>query len=203
MEDIGAPRQGPRHFGRGKGGGEVLFLAEVARAVPELRMADAGRAMLTDDLAVLVFALDVVDEEILRDRHVALHAEDLGDVGDAAGAIAQPLRLDDDVDRRADHLADRPGRQPKPPVMIIDSMRAIASRGEFACSVPIEPSWPVFIACRRSKVSGPRTSPTMMRSGRMRRQFFTRSRMVTCPALVRYLVDGCSITRFHRHAVFS
>ena len=28
----------------------------------------------------------------------------------------------------------------------------------------------MFIACSRSKASGPRTSPTMMRSGRMRRQ---------------------------------
>ncbi|GJE69409.1 hypothetical protein CHKEEEPN_0937 [Methylorubrum podarium] len=69
----------------------------------------------------------------------------------------------------------------KPPMVIIDSIRARHSRGELACSVPIEPSWPVFIACSRSKASGPRTSPTMMRSGRMRRQFLTRSRMVTCP----------------------
>ena len=64
-------------------------------------------------------------------------------------------------------------------MVIIDSIRLSASRGELACSVPIEPSWPVFIACNRSNASGPRTSPTMMRSGRMRRQFFTRSRIVT------------------------
>ena len=55
-------------------------------------------------------------------------------------------------------------------MVIIDSMRDRHSRGELACSVPIEPSWPVFMACSRSKASGPRTSPTMMRSGRMRRQ---------------------------------
>ena len=30
------------------------------------------------------------------------------------------------------------------------------------------PSWPVFIACSMSSASSPRTSPTMMRSGRMR-----------------------------------
>ena len=58
----------------------------------------------------------------------------------------------------------------------------MASRGLLACSVPIEPSWPVFIACSRSNASGPRTSPTMMRSGRMRRQFLTRSRMVISPS---------------------
>src|SRR5277367_4233359 len=68
----------------------------------------------------------------------------------------------------------------------MDSMRLSASRGEFACKVPIDPSWPVFIACRRSKASGPRTSPTMMRSGRMRRQFLTRSRMVICPTPSRF-----------------
>ena len=58
----------------------------------------------------------------------------------------------------------------------------MASRGLLACSVPIEPSWPVFMACSRSKASGPRTSPTMMRSGRMRRQLLTRSRMVISPS---------------------
>ena len=29
----------------------------------------------------------------------------------------------------------------------------------------MEPSWPVFMACRRSNASGPRTSPTMIRPG--------------------------------------
>ena len=37
----------------------------------------------------------------------------------------------------------------KPPIVIIDSRRDSASRGEFACNVPIEPSWPVFMACRQ------------------------------------------------------
>ncbi len=52
-----------------------------------------------------------------------------------------------------------------PPMEIIDSIRDRHSRGLLACSVPIEPSWPVFMACRRSNASGPRTSPTMIRSG--------------------------------------
>ena len=50
-------------------------------------------------------------------------------------------------------------------MVIIDSRRLIASRGLLACSVPIEPSWPVFIACSRSNASGPRTSPTMIPMG--------------------------------------
>ena len=70
----------------------------------------------------------------------------------------------------------------KPPIVIMDSQRDSASRGLLACSVPIEPSWPVFMACSRSNASGPRTSPTMMRSGRIRRQLRTSSRMVTWPS---------------------
>src|SRR5688500_18617140 len=53
----------------------------------------------------------VVDEEILHGDDVALHTEDLGDVGDAARAVAQPGLLDDDVDGGGDLLADRADRQ--------------------------------------------------------------------------------------------
>ena len=56
------------------------------------------------------------------------------------------------------------------------SRRESASRGELAWIVDIEPSCPVFIACSMSKASGPRTSPTMMRSGRMRSALRTSSR---------------------------
>ena len=51
--------------------------------------------------------------------------------------------------------------------------RAASWRGR----VVSEPSWPVFMACSMSSASPPRTSPTMMRSGRMRRALRTRSRM--------------------------
>ena len=34
-------------------------------------------------------------------------------------------------------------------MVIIDSRRCIASRGLLAWSVPIEPSWPVFMACKQ------------------------------------------------------
>ena len=56
-----------------------------------------------------------------------------------------------------------------------------ASRAEFACTVATDPSWPVFIAWSMSMVSPPRTSPTMIRSGRMRSALRTSSRMVTAP----------------------
>jgi len=50
-----------------------------------------------------------------------------------------------------------------------------------ACSVVSEPSWPVFMAWSMSMHSSPRTSPTTILSGLMRRAFLTRSRMATSP----------------------
>src|SRR5581483_3732723 len=74
----------------------------------------------------------------------------------------------------------RSGRS-TPAVNTSVSSRESASRGEFAWMVVSEPSWPVFIACSMSTDSGPRTSPTMIRSGRMRSALRTRSRMRTSP----------------------
>jgi len=61
------------------------------------------------------------------------------------------------------------------------SSRPSASRGVLACNVVRDPSWPVFIACSMSSASPPRHSPTIMRSGRMRRAFITRRRMGMAP----------------------
>ena len=47
--------------------------------------------------------------------------------------------------------------------------------------VVMEPSWPVFMACSMSKASSPRTSPMMMRSGRMRRLLISSCRWRTPP----------------------
>ncbi len=59
------------------------------------------------------------------------------------------------------------------------SRRCRPSRAELACRVHMTPSWPTFMAWSMSMASTPRTSPTMMRSGRMRRVLVTRSRRVT------------------------
>ena len=74
----------------------------------------------------------------------------------------------------------RSGRS-TPAVSTSVSRRESASRGEFAWIVVSEPSWPVFIAWSMSSVSAPRTSPTMIRSGRMRRALRTSSRMRISP----------------------
>ena len=70
----------------------------------------------------------------------------------------------------------RSGRS-MPAISTMVSRRASASRGVLAWMVVSEPSWPVFMAWSMSSASPPRHSPTMMRSGRIRRAFLTRSRM--------------------------
>src|SRR6202171_6266790 len=93
-------------FGSVESGGEALLFAEIARAIPEPRLADSGRAVLADDVAVLILAEEIVDEQILRNDDVAFHAHHFGDVGDAPRAVAQARGLHDDVDRGYHHLAD-------------------------------------------------------------------------------------------------
>ena len=61
------------------------------------------------------------------------------------------------------------------------SIRINASRVLLAWIVDMLPSWPVFMACSMSNASPPRTSPMMMRSGRIRRALRTSSRCVTSP----------------------
>src|SRR5450756_2823169 len=98
-------------FGGVERRGQPLLFAVISRAIPESGPSDAGRAMPADDMTVGVLADQVVEEQVLGDDGVAFHAHHLGDVGDAAGAVAQAGGLDDDVDRGADHLADGPRRQ--------------------------------------------------------------------------------------------
>ena len=61
------------------------------------------------------------------------------------------------------------------------STRRSASSGEPAWTVESDPSWPVVIAASMSSASAPRTSPTTIRSGRIRSAFRTSARIVTSP----------------------
>ena len=63
----------------------------------------------------------------------------------------------------------RSGRS-TPAIRTIVSSRDSMSRGLLAWPVDIEPSWPVFMAWSMSRASPERHSPTMIRSGRMRRR---------------------------------
>ncbi len=68
-----------------------------------------------------------------------------------------------------------------PAIKTIVSNRETVSRGELECAVVSDPSWPVFIACNISSASPDRTSPTTIRSGRIRREFVTSSRILISP----------------------
>src|ERR1700761_8729633 len=91
---------------RVQGFGQLALQAVIAGAVPEARPRDAGGAMLARHLALGVFAGDLVDEQILGDDHIAFQSHYLGDMGDAARAIAQAGGLDDHIHRADDHFAD-------------------------------------------------------------------------------------------------
>src|SRR6266568_8827486 len=70
------------HFRSVERSGKAFLVAVIARAFPEFRTADAGRAVLADDLAVGVLADQVVEEDVLSDDGVAFHAHHFRDVRD-------------------------------------------------------------------------------------------------------------------------
>ena len=134
--------------------------------------------------AVLVDTHSEVERvEVLHDDRVALHAEHLGHVRDAARAVTQS-RERCTIRSSADAICSRIARigSSMPPISTMVSMRDSVSRGLFEWIVVSEPSWPVFIAWSMSSASAPRASPTMMRSGRIRSELRTSSRILTSPA---------------------
>jgi len=107
--------------------------------------------------AVLTFAQNVVNEEILGNRNVTLQAENLGYVRDTArnrhaGAESAQSHRPTSRSSRGWSLdgSEKTGCHDHR----LDARhlpRAASSRAAW----PIEPSWPVFIACSRSKSLGP------------------------------------------------
>ena len=85
---------------------EPAFLAVVLRAFPEARPPNASATMGPEQHPIAVFTVNILDKKILCCRDITLHAQNLSDVRNPARAVAQTLRLNDDVDRGADHLAD-------------------------------------------------------------------------------------------------
>src|SRR5215213_5209273 len=73
--------------------------------------ADAGRLQCAQNTIVLVHTVAPERKDLLHADDVLLHADQLGDVGNAAGAVTQARQLDDQVDGRGDLLADRLGGQ--------------------------------------------------------------------------------------------
>src|SRR5680860_1051016 len=84
----------------------------VVRQPLEEGRADAGGTL---GPAVAALGIDpgavVEGEDVRESDDLALHAADLGDMGDAAAAVTQTGQLHDDVDRARDLLANRPARK--------------------------------------------------------------------------------------------
>ena len=72
---------------------------------------DAGGAEAAEHLAVRRHAGALEQEDVLHGDHVVLHAGELGDRRDPAGAVRQARDLDDQVDGRGDLLAHGALRQ--------------------------------------------------------------------------------------------
>ena len=104
-----------------------------------------------------------------HDRLAAMRPLDRRDLPHDTPAVPQPCELHDDVDRGGDLMPDVRGRSSTSDIIAIVSSRHSRWRQELACAVESDPSCPVFIAWSMSSASPPRTSPTMIRSGRIRR----------------------------------
>ena len=102
--------------------------------------------------------------------------DQLGDGGDPARAAAggSALQVDDRVEAARDQAADHvePGAW-RGQGHGLEAGRDLLG-GLPAWRVVRRPRWPVLAAWSMSSTSRPRTSPTMMRSGRMRRALRTR-----------------------------
>ncbi len=83
---------------------------------------------------------------------------------------------------------------PTPAIRASVSIRRSASEGELACTVVSEPSCPVLSAWSMSSASAPRTSPTTMRSGRIRSALRTSCLIVTSPRPSRLAGRASSLT---------
>src|SRR5579875_2371450 len=70
------------------------------------RRPQAGGPQGADDRAVAGHLVDPELEQLLQGDHVGLHALHLDDRGDPAGAVLEPLEVDDPVEGRGDLLAD-------------------------------------------------------------------------------------------------
>ena len=121
--------------------------------------------------------------EQLADAELVVAGDDLGDRLDAAGAVEVAGDVHDAVEGGADlTAARRASGRPTSARSTSVSRRERASSVLLAWTVESEPSWPVFSAWSMSSASPPRTSPTTMRSGRIRSAVRTRSRTETAPA---------------------
>ena len=74
----------------------------------------------------------IKEEQFLHGQHITFTAGDLGQRGDFAAAILQPVDLHDQIDRAGDLTAQCGQRDLNPAIATIFSSRLVASRAELA-----------------------------------------------------------------------
>ena len=128
-------------------------------------------------------ATRVVAPEVLQHGDVALEARHVGDRRDPPRPVAEPRGLHDQVDGGDDLVCGSPPAASRP-TPSSPGTRAGFSVSRGGVGVDREHraggarcSWPASA----SRASGPRTSPTTIRSGRILSAFFSSSRMAISP----------------------
>jgi len=128
---------------------------------------------------ILLLVLERCD--VIGGDHIAFHADHLGNLDNATLTIAHAFCLHDDIQRSDDLRSNRPRGQ-----IYLSHLHHVFDTGQgvaavLACTVEIEPSWPVFIACSNVK----RLSAAHLAYDdpvrRMRRAFHTRSALCHLP----------------------
>src|SRR5688500_5410163 len=89
---------------REEGGGQVD--PEVGEVLRELRPQARAHELAAEAALLVTPGGEVEGEDVLERDDLTLHADDLGDGGDAARAVLEAGLLDDEVERPGDLLAD-------------------------------------------------------------------------------------------------
>ena len=113
------------------------------------------------------------NKNILQGDRVPFHSCYLSNIGYFSCAIFEAFLVNNKVNGSGHLLPYSPDRQIHPCHEHHSFQAKKHIRGLLACPVVMEPSCPVFIACNMSSASPPRTSPTTILSGRIRRALIT------------------------------
>ena len=139
-----------------------------------------SKSPMTCPSGVMPFALE--PENFLRRRDWTFHSRDLDDARDPSRSIRQSRHLDDQVERRRDLLAHRSIGQ----VCSCHQDHGFETRQCIARRVGVNRGHRALVTrvhrLEHVQRFAERTSPTMIRSGRIRSAFFTRSRAFTSPS---------------------
>src|SRR4029078_6628626 len=119
------------------------LLAKVSGFFPESRTGNACRPVPPNKPFIRVFALYLIEEQVLERTDVTLHADHFSHLHDFARTVAKSLSLNDDIDRRDDHFANTPGRE----IEATHEDHALKSADAFARAIRVKRTHRSVVAC--------------------------------------------------------